>query len=288
MKVCVYLIILIIATISSDDGFGFFLGVAFIIFWEVTGSMGQPRKESKSSDAQYQQESYREASKTDIQKLEPCIDILCFYALKHETHWTTEKVKFIKDLFTLFCKTNEDQVYLREKIKSKSRKPLEANINAWLEMQPTNDDIEVIYTKICLLTINTCFDMEQVQRDCLSAGTSLGLRYEYCENELFRLIKAREEYFNQEQENEESEQYNYQDNQDSFHDTFTSELEKAANILGIPSNSTRDQIQKAYRIKIKEFHPDRNINVTDAVKTMLEEQSHLINNAREVMLENLT
>ena len=46
-------------------------------------------------------------------------------------------------------------------------------------MKPTNDDIEIIYTKICLLTINTCLDMEQVQRDCLSVGTSLGLRYEY-------------------------------------------------------------------------------------------------------------
>jgi hypothetical protein len=74
--------------------------------------------------------------------------------------------------------------------------------------------------------------MEQVQRDCLSVGTSLGLRYEYCENELFRLIKAREEYFNQEEE----EQDNYQDDQDSFQDTYTSELEKAASILGIPSN----------------------------------------------------
>ena len=186
-------------------------------------------------------------------------------------------------MFTPFCKTTEDQAYLREKIKSKSRKPLEANINAWLEMKPTNDDIEIIYTKICLLTINTCFDMEQVQRDCLSIGTSLGLRYEYCENELFRLIKAREEYFNQEEE-----QDKYQDNQDSFQDTHTSELEKAAGILGIPPNSTRDQIQKAYRIKIKDFHPDRNINVTDAVKAMLEEQAHLINNARDVMLKYLT
>ena len=284
MKVYAYLIILIIATISGGGLIGFISGVAFIVFWEVTGSMGKPRKESQASDEQYHQESYGEAPKTTIQKLEPCIDILCFYALKHEKHWTAEKVKFIKNLFTPFCKTTEDQAYLREKIKSKSRKPLEANINAWLEMKPTNDDIEIIYTKICLLTINTCLDMEQVQRDCLSVGTSLGLRYEYCENELFRLIKAREEYFNQEEE----EQDNYQDDQDSFQDTYTSELEKAAGILGIPPNSTRDQIQKAYRIKIKDFHPDRNINVTDAVKAMLEEQAHLINNARDVMLKYLT
>ena len=38
----------------------------------------------------------------------------------------------------------------------------------------------------------------------------------------------------------------------------------------------------------KDFHPDRNINVTDAVKAMLEEQAHLINNARDVMLKYLT
>ena len=184
MKVYAYLIILIVATISGGGLIGFISGVAFIVFWEVTGSMGKPRRESQTLDEQYHQESYGEEPKTTIQKLEPCIDILCFYALKHEKHWTTEKVKFIKNLFTPFCKTTEDQAYLREKIKSKSRKPLEANINTWLEMKPTNDDIEIIYTKICLLTINTCLDMEQVQRDCLSVGTSLGLRYEYCENRL--------------------------------------------------------------------------------------------------------
>ena len=96
MKVYAYLIILIIATISGGGLIGFISGVAFIVFWEVTGSMGKPRRESQTLDEQYHQESYGEEPKTTIQKLEPCIDILCFYALKHEKHWTTEKVKFIK------------------------------------------------------------------------------------------------------------------------------------------------------------------------------------------------
>jgi hypothetical protein len=281
VKVYAYLIVLIIATISGGGIFGFILGVAFIIFWEVTGSMGKPRKKSQYSDEQYHQESYGEAPKATIQKLEPCIDILCFYALKHEKHWTTEKVKFVKNSFIHLCDTTADQDYLRERIKSKNRAPLATNVNSWLKMEPSTDDLEIIYTKICLLIVNTCFDSNQVQRDCLSFGTSLSLNYEYCEKEVLRLLKEREEYFNQEKDN-------YQDNQYSYQDTHTPELENAASILGIPSNSTRDQIQKAYRIKIKDFHPDRNVNVTDAVKLMLEEQAYLINNARDVMLKYLT
>ena len=78
MKVYAYLIILIIATISGGGLIGFISGVAFIVFWEVTGSMGKPRRESQTLDEQYHQESYGEEPKTTIQKLEPCIDILCF------------------------------------------------------------------------------------------------------------------------------------------------------------------------------------------------------------------
>ena len=47
-----------------------------------------------------------------------------------------------------------------------------------------------------------------------------------------------------------------------------------------------EDIQKAYRLKIKDFHPDRNINVTPAVKEMLQEQARLINEARDILLAN--
>jgi hypothetical protein len=46
--------------------------------------------------------------------------------------------------------------------------------------------------------------------------------------------------------------------------------------------------KKLIELRLKTLHPDLNINVTDAVKAMLEEQAHLINNARDVMLKYLT
>ena len=54
----------------------------------------------------------------------------------------------------------------------------------------------------------------------------------------------------------------------------------------ISINASIEEIQKAYRLKIKDFHPDRNVNVTPAVKTMLEEQAQLLNAARDILIAN--
>ena len=272
-----YVIFLVVATIVGGGIPGFLIGVGLIAFWVWTAGMGSSTSNQPANDSEAHQP---QSELSLIRRLESCIDILCSFALKYETQWTSPKVQFVKNSFIHLCDTPEDHAYLRDRLKYEYRPSLATSIHLWLnEHRPMLHELEVIYAKVCLLLVNTCPNLEQIKKDCFSFGTSIGLAYDYCDHELSQMLKEREEYFHEqhtegEHTREECSAY--------------SELENAAEILGISPNSTRDEIQRAYRNKIKDFHPDRNVNVTDAVKMMLEQQAHLINDARDTMLKHLS
>ena len=54
-------------------------------------------------------------------------------------------------------------------------------------------------------------------------------------------------------------------------------------ILGISRNATQDEIKKAYRDKIKEYHPDRFINQPKWIRKEADEMSKKLNEAYEVL-----
>lgn len=64
-----------------------------------------------------------------------------------------------------------------------------------------------------------------------------------------------------------------------------SQLAESAKILGVSVHATIDEINRAYRLKMKEFHPDRNVNVTDAVREMIHQEAIKINAARDYLLK---
>ena len=64
-----------------------------------------------------------------------------------------------------------------------------------------------------------------------------------------------------------------------------SQLAESAKILGVSVHATIDEINRAYRVKMKEFHPDRNVNVTDAVREMIHQEAIKINAARDYLLK---
>ena len=82
--------------------------------------------------------------------------------------------------------------------------------------------------------------------------------------------QARQEQARQEQERQQQE---------------NSQLAESAKILGVSVHATIDEINRAYRVKMKEFHPDRNVNVTDAVREMIHQEAIKINAARDYLLK---
>ena len=63
------------------------------------------------------------------------------------------------------------------------------------------------------------------------------------------------------------------------------ERDLAAKVLGVSVHASNDEIKKAHRIKIRDFHSDRNVGVTDAVREILEQKAAEINHARDVLLK---
>lgn len=82
--------------------------------------------------------------------------------------------------------------------------------------------------------------------------------------------QARQEQAQQEQERQQQE---------------NSQLAESAKILGVSVHATIDEINRAYRLKMKAFHPDRNVNVTDAVREMIHQEAIKINAARDYLLK---
>ena len=101
--------------------------------------------------------------------------------------------------------------------------------------------------------------------------------------------QARQEQARWQQEQARQEQAKWQQEQarqeQERQQQANSRLAESAKILGVSVHATIDEINRAYRVKMKEFHPDRNVNVTDAVREMIHQEAIKINAARDYLLK---
>lgn len=256
------------------------LGIIIVIFI-ICAVVSVIKEEKEKQDLElFQRQEEKKEQYPKITNCVPAIDLLCNVALTYETEWTSQKVRLIKTVFEKFCKTSEDQEFLKNRIKLTIRPTLDSNISDFINLKCSNDDIDIIYSNVVILVSNTCDYKEEIFHKCLSIGTSLGINYDFCYENISQYLEkiGFDNQFNQEHESSQQETQNH---------TYKDELEAAAIILGISINAGINEIKNAYRMKIKDFHPDRNVNVTPAVKKYLEEQSMLINNAKETLLSSL-
>lgn len=63
------------------------------------------------------------------------------------------------------------------------------------------------------------------------------------------------------------------------------ERTKRLNLLGLKANATKEEIKAAYRRLAKEYHPDRLVGVSDAVKKMAEEKFKEVSEAYEYLVK---
>ncbi|MBJ9579590.1 Dna-J like membrane chaperone protein [Acinetobacter baumannii] len=206
--------------------------------------------------------------KSLIEQIYPCIDIVCHYALLHEPTWNPDKVNFVKNIFIEACENDNEIVLLRERIKLTNRPTISQSIRDFLALQPNEPRKAEIYINVMILIFNTCRNTEVFKTEALQFGSNIGLERNYCIEELENFLKHVSE---QEKETPVVEELN--------------ERELAAKVLGISVHASIDEIKKAHRIKIRDFHSDRNVGVTDAVREILEQKAAEINHARDVLLK---
>lgn len=238
---------------------GFAIGVGIVI-WVLVEKDKVPEEQFEYSQQEQQNSNNtKDFKEFEIEQQTPCIDLLCHYALKYEPEWRSEKVKYIKNLFNNICQTQSDSEFLKNRLKLTPRPNIESCIRDWLNTNPNTEDKQIIFNAVSILLVNTCTDLNKIKVDSLTFGSKIGLSDNYCKDFLSELMNDTNQNANK-------------------------EVEEAADFLGVSSDASVEEIQRAYRLKIKDYHPDRNINVTPAVKKMLEQQAHLINAARDILL----
>jgi DnaJ-domain-containing protein 1 len=90
------------------------------------------------------------------------------------------------------------------------------------------------------------------------------------DDELRRIIEELNEVKKEEKKREESQ---------TREDTSTMNAGIAYSILDIPQNATIEQIKAAYRVKLKEYHPDKVAHLGEELKQLAAKKTLQINNA---------
>jgi DnaJ-domain-containing protein 1 len=262
----VYLVILIAATVVGGPiGFIIGLGICGYLMYQKEQVNLNVEQDVSSNHSTSNSHTSSKSHISQIEVLAPCINILGYFALKYEPEWTPEKVRYIKHLFSDICSTESDHLYLREQLKGKGYFFFDQNIKNWLSQNPSIDDRRIIFEAAVKLLVNTCNSINDIRADSFNFGEKIGLGWKYCNDFLADIF------------DDHTDNYSTDNNYNS--------KEEAAKILDVSVNASIDEIQKAYRLKIREFHPDRNANVTDAVREMLNNQTKLINEARDTLLQ---
>ena len=75
-------------------------------------------------------------------------------------------------------------------------------------------------------------------------------------------------------------------NEENSYQKSSSNLDKAYILLEINKFATKSKLMTAYRKKMMQYHPDRNPNVTEEVRNLLNQKTHEINEARDLIMEN--
>lgn len=211
---------------------------------------------------------------SEMELLTPCIDILCHYALRYESTWTPDKVKFIKGEFIQFAKKQEDIIYLKDRMKLRERPSLSESIGKFLSQNPNDNLKEQLTNNIGSLLVGTCNNWHLIECDLREFSQKVNINQEF----YFELIDHyRRIHYEQNAKNN-----NFRQNNDEL------ELEKSAALLGVSIHANEAEIKHAWSLKMKAFHPDRNVKVTPEVREILKEKTQEINAARDFLLKNLS
>lgn len=227
--------------------------------------------------------SYRtqRMNRLDVRHIKPCLDVLVHTALRYEAYWDKRKLALIQEMFDEIGKNSRERAeIIRKSLYQKPRPNIEnivARLNK-LRLHP-DDRLKLYQDAVHLAVETTDGDFDVFRSDMLRLGMDIGITPQIC-------VAVLLEYY--QQVHGQSHHTNHQQSQQQHTPKSPinqNELMQSAEILGIDPHASVAEINQAYRQKMRDYHPDRNPQVTDAVRQMLHEKSLAINSAREYMLK---
>lgn len=251
--------------------------IGFILGLVVSFVGNTPKQQQFQSQNTHQTNNGSHAdSAVNITWLTPIIRLVSQYARFNGAGWTPEKVTFVKSIFEEYCDSEADLKYLRELLK-------ENNINSEEQIGiilAQNIDYAMRFRifELCAQAINFNTISDRSMEQALThLGRHLGISEVDYQN-IIHLFKTRDG------QNNNQEQYT---NNDSRQQSASSRLKEAYELLGVAVSATKEEVIKAYRLKMMHFHPDKNPNVTPEVREVLTQKSIELQEAKEKIVRHL-
>jgi hypothetical protein len=252
----------------------------FIIFcfvvgfiWSAINNDGTTQNSSNSN-----QKSNQNLGNTDgsFRIFFPMVDIFVHFSLLDNRTWNQEKVKYIKEVFEPRIRDEDSKNLLQERLKRKERYSIAVLADNFMNVLGTLAEKQNFVS--CKQSILGCVcDILLIDghssATIRSHVTDLGNRLELNRNEIEAVLV---------QNLKENNFYSERGGTDS---DDSGSVQWACKMLDIPLNQiTPENVQKAYRAKIKDFHPDKYQSLPNSIVAMLHEKTVELNAAKEVLL----
>jgi hypothetical protein len=222
--------------------------------------------------------------KTLIEILYPLIDILCHYSMVIEKEWTSEKVRNIKMIFEKDCSSEKQLALLRDRIKLNTnagvKPPVNLSISKYLALNPDSDSKISLFQLLINILGSQSHDQQLIIKISLDFSEKINIPQYYAKE-----ILKEFGYFMDDDHKKYSNNTNYHEREN---DKDIAWAFKVFNLEGNTSNLTKEMISKKFQQKIKEFHPDKNGSVTDAVREILNQKTSDLYDAREILLNYIS
>ena len=234
-----------------------------------------PRQEAPFSAHQSQgSQSSSSQSNITIESLIPIIRLVCYFSLKQDGQWTTDKVQYVKKTFEEACETSEDFELLQTLMKSKDQNEDEI-IQQFIQMRPDDDLRQNVFLH-CAMALNyNDYSDHDMERILIKLGRQLNLHESVFKNIINGFKRSSHQQSQDRSQHRQSQSKN------------SSQIEWAYGILELNKNATEKEVQRAFRVKISQYHPDKNQNVTETVQQLLNQKSRELQEARDLLLAHV-
>ncbi len=206
--------------------------------------------------------------KAVLKHLHPMIELVCHFVSQH-TPWTAEKTAFLQEKFDSYCRSPVDRVLLQQWIK-KPHKTAEVLFEQYLHHPSNQHNHNVLFAMCCEAMI---LDHGGCTAVALEDVAALAGRLQP-DMEIFERIV----------------QYMREQGSTLRHDanqTQAEAVQQAMAVLDLTGDLTEDAINRRFRQKARDLHPDRNPGVSETVRTLLNEKFAELNAARALLLEHV-
>lgn len=201
----------------------------------------------------------------------PLVRLVAYYTNYGNQAWSSEKVRYVKNLFIQYCQNQQDIQILQQSLKEPFGSYPQL-IDAVMRMS-FHESARLDIFMMCAtgLAFNGLSEQRFVQI-LLHLGESLRLNGMAVQSAIQQL---RQQF------------YSYQQQQQADYSSSDA-LRQAYQLLGVADNAGVDEVKRAFKVKIMKYHPDRHPNASPAELEQLNQKTIALQNARDLILQSIS